>query len=67
MFSKEKNKGVKASQAEDYKLRKEGITALQNSDSCFWSKSHVIIGLTLFSLMLLLFRLLNLSVKPDTE
>ena len=47
MFSKEKNKGVKASQAEDYKLRKEGITALQNSDSCFWSKSHVIIGLTL--------------------
>jgi hypothetical protein len=47
MFSKEKNKGVKASQAEDYKLRKEGITALQNSDSCFWSKSYVIIGLTL--------------------
>lgn len=47
MFSKEKNKGVKASQAEDYKLRKEGITALQKSDSCFWSKSHVIIGLTL--------------------
>ena len=47
MFSKEKNKGVKASQAEDYKLRKEGITVLQNSDSCFWSKSYVIIGLTL--------------------
>lgn len=47
MFSKEKHKGVKASQAEDYKLRKEATKDIQNSDVSFWSKSYVIIGLTL--------------------
>ena len=31
MFRKDKNKGVKASQAEDYKLRKEGRKEIQNS------------------------------------
>lgn len=47
MFSKEKHKGVKASQAEDYKLRKEATKDIQNSDVSFWSQSYVIIAFTL--------------------
>ena len=46
MFRKDKNKGVKASQAEDYKLRKEGRKEIQNSDVSFWSHSLVIIVAT---------------------
>lgn len=46
MFRKDKNKGVKASQAEDYKLRKEGRKEIQNSDVSFWSHSIVIIVAT---------------------